>query len=188
MDRVIAESPPGSLVLSLGMWGIKPSPEYLVDGMNYYLWLRRSPIKTMDGSLLDEYTATHIPGDAIVWGVYALPWPIPSEQVRRAADLGVEVIPYENIVLLRQRSPRGAPAEQIDTLLDWASPIEPGLVSVRSMLAPQFEATALGENILPVMTDTQIPAHRQGLLDDSRPTGGRCGRARRKEGMGSRWW
>jgi uncharacterized membrane protein len=164
-DRIIADSPASSMVLSLGMWGIKPAPEFPVDVISYYLWLRHSQIKKLDGSLLDEYTVTHIPDGAIVWGVYELPWPLAPEHVQRAVDLGLEVIPFENISLLRQRAPRGSPAEQIDTLLKWASPMEPGLISLRSMLNPQFGATALGDNILPAMTDIQLPARNQDLLN-----------------------
>jgi 4-amino-4-deoxy-L-arabinose transferase-like glycosyltransferase len=166
VDRVIAESTPGSLVLSLGMWGIKPAPDYIVDGMNYYLWLRRSPIKIVDGSLLDEYRATHIADkDATIWGAYQLPWPIPSEQLRRADEMGLEVIPLENLSLLRERAPRGDSAEQIDRLLAWGSGMEPGLVAVRSMLNPQVKTQALGDNLLPSLGEVQVPVHRERLLN-----------------------
>jgi 4-amino-4-deoxy-L-arabinose transferase-like glycosyltransferase len=166
VDKVIAESTPGSLVLSLGMWGIKPAPDYIVDGINYYLWLRRSPIKIVDGSLLDEYRATHVTDDnATIWGAYQLPWPIPAEQLKRADAMGLEVIPLENLSLLRERAPRGDAAEQIDRLMSWGSGLEPGLVAVRSMLNAQVKAEALGDNLLPSLDVVQIPAHKDWLLD-----------------------
>jgi len=167
VDRVMADSPPGSMILSLGMWGISPAPRYVVDGIDYYLWLRRSPIRIVDGSLLDEYTATHITNpDAIVWGVVELPWPLPPEQVQRAGELGVEIIPFENLVLLRQRAPTGTPAEQIDALLNWGRLMEPGLTATRSLLNPQFGASALGDNVLPALGNVRIETHSPNLLNE----------------------
>ncbi len=159
VDRIIAGSPPGSMVVELGMWGIKPAPSYIVDGIDYYFWLRHSPIKPVDGSLLDERSIADVANDAVIWGVVTLPWPLTAEQTRRAADLGLEVTQLQNVDLLRQRAPRGTPAEQMDILLNWGSAMQPGLVATRAMLNPDFRAAALGENLLPPTGDAQVPAH-----------------------------
>ncbi len=166
VDRIIADSPPGSMVLSIGMWGIKPSPGDFLNGVDYYLWLRRSPIKMLDASQLDIYTVTNITNkDAIMWGVVLLPRPLTSEEAQHATDLELEIIPLENITLLRQRTPRGAPAQQIDILLNWGREMQPGLVATRAMLNPDFRSATLGDNILPPIEDIQIPSHRNNLLN-----------------------
>jgi uncharacterized membrane protein len=168
VDRIIADSTPGSMVLELGMWGIKPAPDpdKAIDGIDYYLWLRHSPIKLIDGSLLDEYMVAHITNpDATIWGVDALPWPLTAEQTQHATDLGLEVTQLENVALLRQRAPRGTPAEQIDLLLNWGREIQPGLVATRAMLNPDFRSATLGDNILPPASDVQIPARAGNLLN-----------------------
>ncbi len=162
VDRIIAGSTPGSMVLELGMWGIKPAPEAdkAIDGIDYYLWLRHSPIKLIDGSLLDEYMVRHIANpDAVICGADVLPWPLTAEQTQHAVNLGLEVTQLENVALLRQRAPRGTPAEQIDVLLNWGREMQPGLVAMRVMLNPDFRAATLGDNILPATRDVQVPAH-----------------------------
>jgi len=168
VDRIIAGSTPGSMVLELGMWGIKPAPDSdnAIDGIDYYLWLRHSPIKLIDGSLLDESMVSHIANpDAVIWGADVLPWPLTAEQRQHALDLGLEVTQLENVALLRQRAPRGTPAEQIDLLLNWGREMQPGLVATRAMLNPTFRSTTLGDNILPTSRDIQTPAHPGNLLN-----------------------
>jgi hypothetical protein len=164
VDRIIAESTPDSLVLWLGTWGLKPAPNFMIDGIDYYLWLRRSPIDYRYGSVLDRATATRQrTKDASVWGVVIVP--VPSAEIERARKMGLEVIPLVNLTLFREVAPRGDVAEQIDRLLAWGNGMEPGLVAVRSMLNPLAKAQALGDNLLPAMSDIQKPARGQELLN-----------------------
>ncbi|MEO8285333.1 MAG: glycosyltransferase family 39 protein [Chloroflexota bacterium] len=147
--RIVADSPPGSMAIGLGMWGIKPAPSFIVDGLDYYLWLHNSTVQTIDGSLLDEARVARLANDAIVWGAVGLPEVVPPEQLQRAREIGLEVIPFDRFTLLRQQAPRGSPAEQIDRLLEWGMGLQPGLVAARSLLNPAFRTTTLGENMLP---------------------------------------
>jgi 4-amino-4-deoxy-L-arabinose transferase-like glycosyltransferase len=154
--RMIADGGPGSIVVSIGMWGLKPAPNYafMVQGIEHYMWLRGSPMRYLDASLLDEKTvATLTEEDAIVWGAWALPWPIDPQHLQRASDMGLEVIKLEGVMLVRGRAPRPPPAQQLDTLLAWGIDPQPGLVATRALINPAYKASALGDNLLPPLSD-----------------------------------
>jgi hypothetical protein len=164
VDKIISESTPDSLVLWLGTWGLKPAPNFMIDGIDYYLWLRHSSIDYRYGSVLDQATATRPRSkDASVWGVVIVP--VPPGEIERAHQMRLEVIPLVNLTLFREATPRGDVAEQIDRLLAWGNEIEPGLVAVRSMLNTEARAQALGDNLLPAMSDVQVPARGGELLN-----------------------
>ena len=155
VTRIIDESAPGSIVVSVGMWGLKPAPPpsvFAIQGIEYYLWLYRSSIPYLDASLLDEATVARLANgseDATVWGAWGLPWPINSQALQHAADMGLEVIPFDGLALIRQRAPRASLTQQLDTLLAWGIEVQPGLMAIQSLLNPGYKASALGENILP---------------------------------------
>ncbi|MGA7730459.1 MAG: glycosyltransferase family 39 protein [Chloroflexia bacterium] len=154
--RMIADSGPGSLVVSIGMWGLKPAPTYafMVQGIEHYLWLRGSPMRYLDASLLDEKTVAALTEeDATIWGAWALPWPLDPQHLQRASDMGLEVIKLEGLMLVRGRAPRPHPAQQLDALLAWGIDLQPGLVATRALVNPAYKASALGENILPPLSD-----------------------------------
>lgn len=167
-ERIIADSPPGSMALSIGMWNLKPAPvtAYPVQGIEYYLWLYRSEIPYLDASLLDEYTVAHLGNrNSIMWGALAIPSPIDQQYVQSAYDLGLELFPMEGITLVRQRAPRDSPAQQLDTLLAWGVALQPGLVATRALLNPEYRTATLGENLLPPISDVQTPARSNNLLN-----------------------
>jgi 4-amino-4-deoxy-L-arabinose transferase-like glycosyltransferase len=154
--RMAADSGPGSLVVSIGMWGLKPAPNYafMIQGIEHYLWLRGSPMPYLDASLLDEKSVAALTEeDAIVWGACALPWPIEPQHIQRASDMGLDVIKLEGVILVRARAPRPSPAQQLDTLLAWGIDLQPGLVATRALINPAYKASALGENLLPPLSD-----------------------------------
>jgi 4-amino-4-deoxy-L-arabinose transferase-like glycosyltransferase len=153
---ITAESPPGSLVLVLGMWGLTPSPAFLVDGLDYYLDLYKAPVNITDGSLLDRAPSGHLASpDEVVWGAVYVP--VAREQLARANEMGLEVMPFEGLTLLRAAAPRGAPLEQAKLLLAWGSAIQPGLYATRALLDADFDRTGLGANILPSVSALADP-------------------------------
>lgn len=164
--RIIDDSPPGSVAVSVGMWGIKPAPPFTIQGIEHYLWLYKSPIPYLDASLIDEATARQLSNkSATVWGVWALPWPIEAQYIESAADAGLELIQLENIVLVREKAPGGAAGEQLDRLLAWSIGLQRGLIATRALVNPAYKAEALGENVLPPMDAVQIPAQKDRIFN-----------------------
>jgi uncharacterized membrane protein len=156
--RIIsATGPPSSIALSVGMWGLKPAPPFTIQGVDYYLWLYKSPIPYIDASLVDKHTADQLATtSATVWGVWALPWPMPPQNVQSANDMGLDVIPLENLALVRAHSPDMPTAQQLDTILAWGISVQPGLIATRSLLNPTYREATLGDNLLPPMSDSAI--------------------------------
>ena len=111
-------------------------------------------MRYLDASLLDEKTVAALTEeDAIVWGAWALPWPIDPQHLQRASDMGLEVIKLEGVMLLRARAPRPPPAQQLDILLAWGIDLQAGLIATRVLINPAYKASALGENLLPPLSD-----------------------------------
>ncbi len=168
--RIVADSPPGSVVVSIGMWGLKPAPPFTIQGIAHYLWLDKSPIRYLDASLLDVRSVEQLTNnDAVVWGAWELPWPIDPQYLQRANEMGLEVIQLENIALIRQRAPRASPSQQLDTLLAWGTDLQPGLEAVHALLNPAFRDSALGDDVLPPLSDVQKPIHGNLLNGEEQP-------------------
>ena len=154
--QIMAASPPGSLALALGTWGLNPAPT-IPDGVEYYLWRHRAPVAYVDGSRLHEQIVQELDqNNARVWGVVYRPAPLPAGDQQRAAALGLEIIPFQGLTLVSGPAP-GPPQAQINTLLRWATDLQPGLVATRSLLDPEFQRTNLGANLLPPLNEA-IPS------------------------------
>lgn len=149
-QKIIAESPPGSIALSVGMWAERPAPPFTIQGVEHYLWLYKSPIPYIDASLVDEHMVAQMANEkAVVWGVYAIPSALSPESLQSANELGLDVTALTNVALLRTRQAGEPMGQQIDTLLQWGMKLQPGLMATRSLLNSAYKVATLGENVLP---------------------------------------
>ncbi|HET9494019.1 MAG TPA: glycosyltransferase family 39 protein [Chloroflexia bacterium] len=156
--HIISQSPAGSLVLVLGMWGIKPEPPSVVgvDGLHYYFWLYNADITVVDGSRLTESIVSRVESqNGAVWGaVYSwMPGQAPFAGIEEA---GLHETEFQGVALLRARQPQPI-RDQVNTLLRVATPAQPGLVATRSLVDPSFQRSGLGPNILAPARSTQLP-------------------------------
>jgi len=130
------------------------------------MWLDQPPIKLVDATLLDSFTATHLNPDATVWVTTGL---LKPGDMERAKEMDLEVVALDGATVLRQADPRQAPAAQLDLLLAWSEnqTIHEGIVATRTLLNEDFAASKLGENILPPLTETWTPVGGYGPFDSN---------------------
>jgi hypothetical protein len=164
-QHIISQSPAGSLVVVLGMWGIKPEPPSVVgvDGLHYYFWLYNADVTVVDGSRLTKSILSRVEShNGAVWGaVYSwTPGQAPFAEIEEA---GLYETKFPGVALLRAREPRPI-RDQVNTLLRVATPAQPGLVATRSLLDSDFQRSGLGPNILPPSRTTRLPAAAENPL------------------------
>jgi 4-amino-4-deoxy-L-arabinose transferase-like glycosyltransferase len=162
-QHIMSQSPAGSLVVVLGMWGIKPEPPGIVDGLRYYFWLYNADVTVVDGSRLTERILSSVQAhNGAVWGaVYR--WTPGQAPFPGTEDAGLNEVEFAGVALLRARQPQPI-GDQVNTLLRVATPSQPGLVASRSLVDPAFRRSGLGNNILPPAISATLPAAEEGPL------------------------
>jgi hypothetical protein len=165
-QHIISQSPAGSLVIVLGMWGIKPEPPSVdgIDGLHYYFWLYNADVTVVDGSRLTESILRRVESHkGAVWGaVYS--WTPGQAPFAEMEEAGLYETKFPGVALLRAREPRPI-SDQVNTLLRVATPAQPGLVATRSLLDSDFQRTGLGANILPPAASAVPPAEGDAPLE-----------------------
>jgi 4-amino-4-deoxy-L-arabinose transferase-like glycosyltransferase len=143
-EHVAATSPPGSLVMVVGAFNTSLLPPFMREAVAYYYGLRQLPFRVIEGTRLSGSDVSGLRGKDL-WLAY-ITEPRPDD-LQSAREAGFEVVKLNSITMLR--APGGTPQEKALAALDWAEPRYPALASTRALFDQDYQADALGPNLLP---------------------------------------
>lgn len=123
-QRIVAASPPGSMVVSVGDYS-----DWTVICLEYYFRQLHSDIQIVNGPLIDRHAADQLrSAHGLVWGVVIFP---SADQLALVKGGGPESLDYVDatrvIYLLRPSDAQPPPTAQALTLLRWELPLQPTL-------------------------------------------------------------
>jgi hypothetical protein len=138
--QIAATSPADSVVLTLNMG----STIFATESLDYYFWLRRWPIRVVDGAKLDYQTALGLAqGRGVVWAADFSPG---EEQSAGLSAAGLIAVSFGHFNLVRP--PPAPPLDQARRLLQWGSARDPRLLTSLAWLTAVASPSTGGANLL----------------------------------------
>jgi 4-amino-4-deoxy-L-arabinose transferase-like glycosyltransferase len=146
-EHVAAQSPPGSLVMVVGAFNTSLLPPFVREAVAYYYDLRQLPFRVIEGTRLSGSDLSEISGKDLWLAHTTEPRP---DDLQSAREVGFEVVKLNSVTMLR--APGDTPNEKALTAVRWAEPRYPALAATRALFDPDYQAEALGPNLLPQTT------------------------------------
>lgn len=138
VDRIIAANPESSAVVLMG-----PNSDWIVQGLQYYGWVRGVDLLVVDGLKLDSFVIDELTTRGTVWGALYPP--------ATGAEPGVDMDAFwhTDLMLVRDIGAAGDGVDQTLRLLEWGSGFEPELQASVALVNLIRGIGALGPEILP---------------------------------------
>jgi 4-amino-4-deoxy-L-arabinose transferase-like glycosyltransferase len=137
--HLIAVSSPEAVVLAIGHHS-----EFIIWGLDFYLWRQRSPIAVFDAARLDDRVVRRL---QISRGeVWAAVFHGPPTEVPTA---GLSLARFTGIGLIRPNGSSVEPMRDAEALLTWARRLHPSLAGSADILHALSTGLNLGPSMLP---------------------------------------
>jgi len=173
-EHIIATGSPNAVVFAVGTCNY-----FILGPLDYYLWRRHSSIVVVDGGQLDDRVAARLRRgvgpvwDAVITGSGSSGCAVPVD-LAHAPTAGLAVTSYDEVALLRIRTPHLGAVAQAKALLRWGSAYQPQLLSSLDLLNVLSSRAGIGLNLLPPATTIRkgrerwsVPSEARALSDGS---------------------
>jgi len=146
VDRILSSDSERPVVLVVGQ-----NPDWVIPGIRYYAWARRSSLQVIDALKLDRGALATLQSATSLW---TAGWAGPTVPATDPAGPAREL--YADVWLLPTR---GSVASRADAVLEWAQQFEPELGAARELVAFTSGGGRVGPELLPPPSQS---AHETG--------------------------